>query len=94
MAQLVVRNVPDDVKARLKRRAKLHGRSLEAEVREILSSIPEPAKSEGMKGVSIGTLLAQRQRALGISQDDMDALDRNIAELRSEWKIRDLKLDK
>ena len=41
MAQLVVRNLPDDVKERLKARAKRHGRSLEAEVREILSDVPE-----------------------------------------------------
>jgi antitoxin FitA len=36
MAQLVVRNLEDDVKARLRERAKRHRRSLEAEVREIL----------------------------------------------------------
>ena len=36
MAQLVVRNLEDDVKARLQERAKRHRRSLEAEVREIL----------------------------------------------------------
>lgn len=42
MAQLVVRNLPDDVKERLKRRANRHGRSLEAEVRDILGQVPEP----------------------------------------------------
>jgi plasmid stability protein len=36
MAQLVVRNLEDDVKARLQDRAKRHRRSLEAEVRDIL----------------------------------------------------------
>jgi plasmid stability protein len=36
MAQLVVRNLEDDVKARLQRRAQRHGRSTEEEVREIL----------------------------------------------------------
>jgi antitoxin FitA len=36
MAQLVVRNLEDDVKVRLRERAKRHRRSLEAEVREIL----------------------------------------------------------
>ena len=36
MAQLVVRDFEDDVKARLQRRAKRHRRSMEEEVREIL----------------------------------------------------------
>jgi antitoxin FitA len=36
MAQLVVRNLENSVKARLQRRAKRNGRSMEAEVRDIL----------------------------------------------------------
>ncbi|MGF1620146.1 MAG: plasmid stabilization protein [Rhodomicrobiaceae bacterium] len=36
MAQLIVRNVEDDVKARLVERARRHGRSMEEEVRTIL----------------------------------------------------------
>ncbi|HVZ69209.1 MAG TPA: hypothetical protein VG891_07075 [Rhizomicrobium sp.] len=36
MAQLLVRDIPEDVVAALKRRAKRHGRSAEAEHREIL----------------------------------------------------------
>jgi len=36
MAQILVRNVEDPLKARLQRRAKRHGRSMEAEAREIL----------------------------------------------------------
>lgn len=36
MAQLVVRNLEDEVKARLRKRAQRHGRSTEEEVREIL----------------------------------------------------------
>ena len=37
MAQILIRNLDDRVKARLQRRAKRNGRSMEAEVREILS---------------------------------------------------------
>jgi plasmid stability protein len=37
MASLSVRNLEDDVMARLKRRAARHGRSAEAEVRDILA---------------------------------------------------------
>src|SRR5438128_731033 len=36
MAQFVVRHLEDDVAAKLKRRAKRHGRSMEDEVRHIL----------------------------------------------------------
>jgi plasmid stability protein len=36
MAQLLVRNLEEQVKGRLKRRAKRHGRSMEEEAREIL----------------------------------------------------------
>ena len=36
MAQLVVRNLDDDVKQKLRERARRHGRSTEHEVREIL----------------------------------------------------------
>ncbi len=39
MAQLLVRNVDDRLKAKLQRRAKRNGRSMEAEVREILGTI-------------------------------------------------------
>lgn len=45
MATIVVRNVPDDVKARLVERAHTHKRSMEAEVRAIIaeSVLPEPS---------------------------------------------------
>lgn len=36
MAQILVRNIDDEVVERLKSRAAVHGRSLEAEVRQIL----------------------------------------------------------
>jgi hypothetical protein len=36
MAQVIVRDLEEDVKARLKRRAAQHGRSMEEEVRDIL----------------------------------------------------------
>lgn len=60
MAQLVVRNLDENVKRRLKQRAAKNGRSLEGEVREILSlSVKrEPAaKPKSEKG--FGTQLAE-----------------------------------
>lgn len=46
MAQLLVRDVPDDVAAALKKRAAKNGRSAEAELRIILQESLKPA-SEG-----------------------------------------------
>jgi len=61
MAQLVVRNLEDSVKRRLKRRAVKNGRSLEGEVREILSASVKPGQRKkavpGKKG--FGTRLAE-----------------------------------
>ena len=50
MGQLVVRNLDDEVKARLQRRARRHGRSTEAEVREILRDAvrEEPGPQRGL----------------------------------------------
>jgi plasmid stability protein len=46
MAQVIVRNLPDDAVARLKVRAKQRKRSLEQERREILSEAAQPSREE------------------------------------------------
>lgn len=59
MAQLVVRNIENSVKARLQQRAKRNGRSMEAEVREILrSAAGQPSSSERGLGSEIAALFA------------------------------------
>ena len=63
MAQLVVRNIEDSVKARLQRRAKKHGRSMEEEVRDILrNAANEPEKAT----VGLGTQFANLIRGTGL----------------------------
>jgi plasmid stability protein len=52
MAQLLVRNLEDQLKTRLQRRAKRHGRSMEAEAREILR---DAVKEEDAPSVGFGT---------------------------------------
>lgn len=49
MAQLLVRNLDDAVAAALKRTAAGHGRSLEAEVREILGRQVAPDRSAAIE---------------------------------------------
>jgi plasmid stability protein len=50
MATLTIRNVDETVKRRLQVRAALNGRSMEAELREIVSRLPA-LSSEGAKAV-------------------------------------------
>ena len=54
MAQILVRNIENSVKAGLQRRARLNGRSMEAEVREILRDTVGKNSSE----VGFGTASA------------------------------------
>jgi antitoxin FitA len=59
MAQLVVRNLEESVKARLQRRARRNGRSMEAEVRDILrNAVKVQPTSEPGLGAQIATLFA------------------------------------
>ena len=54
MAMLTVRNLPDDVHRALRVRAAQHGRSTEAEVREILAMAVKPesrAREGGIGGI-------------------------------------------
>jgi plasmid stability protein len=63
MAQLIVRNVENEVKAKLQRRAKRHGRSMEEEVREILRDATKD-ENTGRKG--LGTEIAELFRGIGL----------------------------
>lgn len=46
MAQVLVRNLDDEVVARLRERARRTGRSLEQQLREILTAAAEPEREE------------------------------------------------
>jgi plasmid stability protein len=60
VAQLVVRNVENGVKARLQRRAKRNGRSMEEEVRDILrNAANEPDVPASGLGTEISALFAK-----------------------------------
>ena len=66
MAQLVVRNLEDDVKAGLQLRARRHGRSTEEEVRAILR---EAVKPEIAGSAGLGSRLKARFAGIGLSED-------------------------
>ncbi len=71
MGQLVVRNLDDAVKARLRRRAQRHGRSMEEEVRDILRNI---ADEEEVSDTGLGTEISSLFSKVGLASD--------LAELR------------
>ena len=78
MAQLIVRDIENEVKAKLQRRAKRHGRSMEEEVREILR---DATKAEGASRKGLGTRIAERFREIGLKPGE------DIRELR-DIKLR------
>ena len=65
MAQLIVRNLDQAVKRKLKRRAERHGRSMEEEVRDILR---DAVKDEGRRRKGLGTAIAERFRGIGLEE--------------------------
>ena len=66
MAQLIVRDIEKEVKAKLQRRAKKHGRSMEEEVREILRDATK--KENSRKG--LGTRIAEHFRGIGLKDGE------------------------
>ncbi len=63
MAQLIVRQLDDDVKAKLERRAWRNGRSTEEEARDILRNA---VKSESGARPPLGSRLAARFSRIGL----------------------------
>lgn len=57
MAQLIVRNLEDDVRDKLRDRAQSHGRSMEEEVRDILRAAVVQAPS--LNGKGLGSRIAE-----------------------------------
>ena len=66
MAQFTVRNLEEDIKARLKRRAALHGSSMEEEVRQILRNA---VKDENQPLPCLGTRISARFAKVGLNAE-------------------------
>jgi len=64
MAQFTVRHLEEDVKARLKRRAAHHGRSMEDEVRHILR---DAVKEQNQRVAKLGSRIAARFAKTGLT---------------------------
>jgi antitoxin FitA len=73
VAQILIRQLDDDTKAKLQRRARQHGRSTEEEVREILRNA---VRGMDEPPTRLGSRIAARFESCGLEQD--------IAELRGQ----------
>jgi antitoxin FitA len=70
MASMTVRNLPDEIHRALRVLAAQHGRSAEAEIRDILERAVRPAKR-----VRVGGALAALGRKVGLTDEDIAAND-------------------
>jgi antitoxin FitA len=66
MAQILIRQLDDDTKARLQRMARQHGRSTEEEVREILRNAVRDVDEVPSR---LGSRIAARFSRVGLSDD-------------------------
>ncbi len=66
MAQFVVRNIENAVKARLQRRARRNGRSMEEEVRDILR---DAVNGEDVPAGGLGTEISALFAKVGLDSD-------------------------
>jgi plasmid stability protein len=67
MAQLIVRNLEDDIRDKLRAMAEANGRSMEEEVREILREAALRAPLDAGEG--LGTRVSERFRGWGLDAE-------------------------
>ena len=73
MAQILIRQLEDDTKAKLQRLARQHGRSTEEEAREILRNAVRNVDNPPGR---LGSRIASRFKGVGLTED--------ISELRGQ----------
>jgi len=79
MAQFLIRDVPENIAAAVKRRAKKNGRSTEAELRAILAETVKPKAADFWKEAD---KLREELRAKGYSFPDSSVLIRQDRDSR------------
>ncbi len=79
MSTLTIRNIDDDLKASLRVRAALHGKSMEEEVRSILrETLSQPQPSTGL-----GQRLAARFKPVSV---DLKLPKRHLPRPAPDWR--------
>ena len=71
MPSITIRNIPEEIRRALRVRAAMHGRSTEAEVRDILASAARP---EGR--VKLGSLLTSIGHEAGLTRAQAEAFQK------------------
>ena len=66
MAELMIRHLDDDVKAKLQRRARRYGRSTEEEVCKILR---DAVRNQGGTRAPLGSRIAARFAGVGLTEE-------------------------
>ena len=79
MPAVTVRNLPEETHRALRMRAALHGRSTEAEIRDILENAVRP---DGR--VKLGSVLADIARRAGLTNEDVEALEQALDKVPTE----------
>jgi antitoxin FitA len=72
MPAVIIRNLPEETHRALKARAAQHGRSTEAEIREILEAAVKPEQR-----ILMGKALAEIGRRLGLTDEAMSHFERD-----------------
>lgn len=93
MAQLLVRDLSDETKERLRARAKAKGRSLEAEARDVLETAANTAQEPDAPKGGLGTELVRKMSRHKVTDADIDELERLIKEGRKHWSSRKIEFD-
>ncbi|MCX7902255.1 MAG: plasmid stabilization protein [Burkholderiaceae bacterium] len=70
MRSVTIRNLPDEVHRAIRMRAARRGRSVEAELRDILEAAVRPSNR-----VRLGSMLAAAGRRIGLTEQDVAALE-------------------
>lgn len=78
MASVTVRNLPDEVHRAIRVRAAQHGRSIEAEMRDILESAVRP---QGR--MKLGSLLTAIGRDIRLTDDELALFDQDRTPARA-----------
>jgi plasmid stability protein len=78
VAQILIRQLDDDLKTRLQKRARTHGRSTEEEVREILRNA---VRDQDQAPAALGSQISARFAKVGLREE--------VAELRGQGRAAD-----
>jgi plasmid stability protein len=89
MASLTIRNLPDDVRDRIRLRAAAHGRSMEAEVRAVLVQAFEPPPAEDAVARQRRKIEAARALVRATIPPGTSLVDEFLRERRASWGEND-----